>query len=168
MKSKRFYALSGEQMIWTRHENTVPHGICPVAGDEHVRAEWSDGQKAENNAASLNWDRHRIVGNSGEKVLVTHYSTCEPRFPELAKEVEAKAAGSQAIGEFLEWLQEQGIVLAEYHEGTDSLYVATRPRGKLEFIAEFFGIDSKKAEAERQQLLAEFVASQQEANKDGN
>jgi hypothetical protein len=168
MKNERFHALKGEQMVWTRHENTADHGVYPVDKNDRVIVEWSDGFKNEARAGDLNWGRAKhLAGGVIEPIPVTHYSTCEPRFPELAKEVEAKAAGSQKIGEFLEWLQEQGIILAQYHEGTDSLHVATRPRGKLEFIAEFFGIDSKKAEAERQQLLAEFVASQQES-KDGN
>lgn len=159
MNEARYLALKCEQMVWTRHTDAV-FGTRAVAKDEIVKITWANGFTCPPQpAGDCNWGH--LVGDKPNPIV--SYETCEPRFPELCKETEAKANGSQQIGEFLEWLQEQGIVLAEYHEGTDSLYVATRPRGKQEFVAEFFGIDVKKAEAERQQLLDEFVKSQQEA-----
>ena len=162
MKRERFRRLAGEQMVWTQHENTAEHGVCPIDGDEYVRVTWSDGHTAESNAGGLNWARAHMAGNAYPftPMPVTHYSTCEPRFPELAKEVEAKQDGSQKVGNFLEWLQERGIELGIQQQGCDAGLLSPLNRSHEILIADFFGIDMKKAEAERRQLLDEFVASQ--------
>lgn len=66
---------------------------------------------------------------------------------------------SQALGEFLDWLQEEkGVQLAYYPEGeeaTDEL-VPWRRRTE-EILAEFFDIDLKKVEEERRVMLAKLA-----------
>lgn len=80
--------------------------------------------------------------------------------PELDKIVEA-AEDSQKIGEFLEWLSEQEIILAEW-TGSDcewcgeSLMCMVQTREQL--LANYCGIDLVKAEKERQALLDEVKA----------
>ena len=79
--------------------------------------------------------------------------------PELNKIIEA-AEDSQKIGEFLEWLDEQEIILAEwtgseYCEecGEEPLMRTSQSREQL--LANYCGIDLAKAEKERQALLDE-------------
>lgn len=158
MNEARYLALKCEQMVWTRHTDAV-FGTRAVAKDEIVKITWANGFTCPPQpAGDCNWGH--LVGDKQNPIV--SYETCEPRFPELCKETEAKARGSMQIGEFLDWLGEQNIVLAEYND-RDQLQVADRPRGKHQFLAEFFGIDVVKAETERQQLLDEFVKSQQGA-----
>ncbi len=72
--------------------------------------------------------------------------------PELEKMLAVKD-DSQKIGEFLEWCGEQEIILAkqadEYGEGV--LFQISQTREQL--LAEYFGIDLDKCEAERRELL---------------
>lgn len=66
---------------------------------------------------------------------------------------------SQRIGEFLEWLAEQEIVLAEWDDnaGNDAdLFQIHTTREQL--LADYFEIDLVKAEKERQALLDEVRA----------
>lgn len=163
MNYDRFRALSGEPLNWTRHENTAAFGVNPVVGPEMIRCHLSDGSSHPDvfRADCCNWG-YMVDGPDGKTpVSVVAYETCEPRFPELAKEREAKDAGSQKLGELLEWLQTQGLVIAEW-EGPQSLRVSQRGSNTNGLIAEFFGIDTKQSEAERQQLLDEFLKSQQD------
>lgn len=78
------------------------------------------------------------------------------RYPECEKLVAARH-DSQVISEFLDWLNDEDIVLAEYSEdapcvvGVDQL---TRYRGSLEkLLARFFEIDLAKLEAEKREIL---------------
>ena len=91
---------------------------------------------------------------------------------------------SQAIGEFLDWLHhEKGWFIAEEHRHDDSCYerialdedegevqkVCGMLDGQLisvsfstvQLLAEFFGIDLAKVEAEKRALLAELVSEGQ-------
>lgn len=76
--------------------------------------------------------------------------------PELDKMLKAKS-DSQRIGEFLEWLDEQEIVLAEwsgsdcYECGDETLMCISQNRERL--LANYFCIDLDKAEIERLALL---------------
>ena len=66
---------------------------------------------------------------------------------------------SQKIGEFLEWLSEQSIVLAEFDTitcedcgyETEALVYIRSNREQL--LADYFKIDLNKCEQERQQIL---------------
>jgi hypothetical protein len=157
MKEARYKALIGEQLTWTRHTD-MKFGECPIAKDEIVRVTWTHNNFTcpPQRAGGINWGHFHL----NERNPVLHYETCEPRFPELAKETLAKQNGSQVIGEFLEHLQEKGLVIAEW-EGPQSLRVSQRGSCTMGLIHSFYGIDSKKAEAERQTLLDEFVNLQQ-------
>lgn len=66
------------------------------------------------------------------------------------------APESQKIGEFLDWLSEQGIHLASYEEveeyRDEQLVVRHEPFDRL--LARYFEIDLKKVEAERRAILA--------------
>lgn len=83
------------------------------------------------------------------------------------------APRSQAIGEFLDWLQDRGVVLAKYHNHSASCYdegvcICGLRKGNLErhryniqdLLAEFFSIDLAKVEAEKQAILDEVRRSE--------
>lgn len=64
---------------------------------------------------------------------------------------------SQAIGEFVEWLQEQGIHLASWHNGTQ-----LRPWHESieDLLARHFEIDLAKLEAEKRAMLDKIRGAQ--------
>jgi ribonuclease HI len=103
-------------------------GTVKATFECHVKLEWIPREK-------------NIANCEGEGVL---------RTPELDK-VKNIQEKSQAIGEFLEWMGCNGIHLAKYHENSD--YLREHRVSKESLIAEFFHIDLKKVEEERQQLL---------------
>lgn len=75
--------------------------------------------------------------------------------PEIDRMLEVKE-DSQRIGEFLEWLAEQEIILAEW-TGSDCVgcgegYVEIS-QTREQLIANYFEIDLVKAEKERQAIL---------------
>jgi len=87
--------------------------------------------------------------------------------PELNKIIEA-AEDSQKIGEFLEWLNEQEIILAEWtgsdcDECGEGLMEISQSREQL--LANYCGIDLVKAEKERQALLDEMKAANDQTNQ---
>lgn len=75
--------------------------------------------------------------------------------PTLDKMKEVKSE-SQAIGEFLEWAQGQGLHLCEQVEvnswGSQQYMPVSKSIETL--LAEHFGIDLKKAEQEKRAILA--------------
>ena len=71
-------------------------------------------------------------------------------YPEHEK-MRAVKNESQTIGEFLEWLSEQGILLAKYDGET--LFVSYYRIEEL--LAEYFGIDLNKINNEKDQMLQE-------------
>lgn len=74
-------------------------------------------------------------------------------WPEHTK-LKAISDKSQAIGEFVEWLEGKGIHLAEYEQeyrGDHRMFTIQTPITKL--LAEFFDIDQDKIEAEKQAML---------------
>jgi len=72
------------------------------------------------------------------------------KYPECERLSEA-APRSQLIGEFLEWLDEQGIVLAAY--GKNRTWPDPILDSRESILARFFGIDLKKVEKERMDIL---------------
>lgn len=70
--------------------------------------------------------------------------------PELDKML-AIQGKSQTVGEFLEWLGQESLLICECDEG--KLY-ATRSTTE-QLLADFFEIDLNKCEQERQQILAD-------------
>ena len=81
------------------------------------------------------------------------YSTKLPKTPELDKLANCREE-SQAIGRFLDWLSEQNIFLARSADDEGENFVAIS-KSVNALLAEYFGIDEKKCEQERQLLLAE-------------
>ena len=81
--------------------------------------------------------------------------TEESKYPECDKIV-AVHDQSQKLGEFLDWLREQGWELCEIWD--DGWYPIHKPAEQL--LAEFFGIDLNKVEAERRALLEAIIEKQ--------
>lgn len=67
----------------------------------------------------------------------------------------AVRAESQAIGQFLDWLEEQGIFLASDQKVERRREKVTLPvyEGKEQMLARYFEIDLVKVENERRALL---------------
>ena len=76
--------------------------------------------------------------------------------PELDK-LRAAAKKSQIIEDFIDWLDEQGIHLAEYVlvEGICDPILMPRTESTVQLLARFFDINLNKVEAKRRQLLDE-------------
>lgn len=70
-------------------------------------------------------------------------------YPEHDK-LTAVAEQTQAIGEFVEWLESKGIFLARYVEGSN---YPRSVHGFRDLLAEWAGIDQDKLEAEKRQML---------------
>lgn len=92
-----------------------------------------------------------------------------PPTPELDKMLAARERlGTQQIGEFFEWLQEQGIFLSRSHKHDESCYDDARyptcgyHSGGLEYLQEpmskllerYADVDAAKVEEERRAILA--------------
>ena len=87
----------------------------------------------------------------------------QPETPELDRMIERSKDGhSQAIGEFIEWLQDEGYVITR--ESDDDYFPLHETIEQ--WLAMFFGIDLVKVEEERAAVLA-FVRSQNEERGDG-
>lgn len=82
------------------------------------------------------------------------------KYPEHDKLHEVKKDKSQAIGEFLEWLQSsRGVILGEWLEGyEDRLQPISEDIQAL--LAEYFEIDLDKIEEEKCQMLEEMRKNQ--------
>lgn len=74
----------------------------------------------------------------------------DPETPECEKMAKARERGSQAIGEFLEWLQGEGYQIGEW--GDEEMYPVHK--SPEQWIADFFGIDLAKVEQECRLILA--------------
>ena len=82
------------------------------------------------------------------------------------------ASKSQCCGEFLEWLESDGVILSREHQHSDSCYedgdrVCGTSKGELVFdhesiqtrLARFFEIDLNKIEQEKRAMLDELRAA---------
>lgn len=94
---------------------------------------------------------------SYERTLASDAQFAE-RYPNLAKESEVKDQ-AQEVFQFLEFLAERGVNLAKYSDG-DQLIWATHKNGKTGFIDDFYELDRKATEREREALLAAFIEQQ--------
>lgn len=89
-----------------------------------------------------------------------------PKTPELDKISEIQET-SQKIGEFIDWLKEQGIVFAIEGQKED---LVPFYRNTESLLYEFFEIDGNKVEKERRQILKylkKSQLSQKEKSKNG-
>lgn len=101
--------------------------------------------------------KHPAVQAEGEVTICQDSyhapATARPATPETDKLI-AAAEGSQAIGEFLEWLGEQGTHLARYGGSGGDVLLPYHPRGGINgLLATYFEIDLDKVEQERRALL---------------
>ena len=76
-------------------------------------------------------------------------------YPEHEK-LKALGGANQIVGDFIEWLGEQGYVIARYNQH-DRLCPAYESRDKL--LADHFEIDQNKLEEQKRSMLAAFPAS---------
>lgn len=72
------------------------------------------------------------------------------RYPEHEK-LDKVREKSQSIGEFLEWLDQRGIVSAKWSDGGVTLIPQYNSIERM--LAEYFGIDLKEIENEKRQIL---------------
>jgi len=79
------------------------------------------------------------------------------KYPELAKMDDAQPT-SQVIGEFLDWLSENGMLVGKHivPEGWTTEAFLPISEGTEALLARYFGIDLNAVERERRQVLAEF------------
>lgn len=80
-----------------------------------------------------------------------------PPTPELDRQHQAIEDGAHRIGEFLDWLSEQGYHLGRYSEGGRAYDASPSPQN---LVAGFYRIDLDKIEAERRALLAYIRSTQ--------
>lgn len=71
-------------------------------------------------------------------------------YPEHDK-LKALAGANQTVGDFIGWLEEQGLELARWNEAGTYCLPANKPREEL--LAEFFGINRSALEAEKLAML---------------
>jgi hypothetical protein len=76
----------------------------------------------------------------------------EPKCPECEKLTKVSKE-SQAIGNFLEHLQERGIVLSEWWGSGVTQSLILHHSSAEDLLAEYFNIDMDKVEKERRALL---------------
>lgn len=75
-----------------------------------------------------------------------------PDTPELAK-MAAHNDDSQVIGDFLDTIFEQGMVLCEWQWVGQNEKLVPINKSIEQILADFFGVDLKKCEQERKALL---------------
>lgn len=63
---------------------------------------------------------------------------------------------NQIVGDFIEWLGDNGMWIAEYYNETE---LGPTRLSRDDMLAEHFGIDRKKLEAEKQAMLAKLRAA---------
>lgn len=77
----------------------------------------------------------------------------ESKFPELAK-MEGVSAESQAIGNFIEWLGENGMAICQTEDGLRGPRFFPVMEQVEQLLARHFGIDLVKVELERRAVFA--------------
>lgn len=75
----------------------------------------------------------------------------------LHAELKARLPEAQAIGAFLDWLEDQGLVLCKLHERTENYY--PHYLSKERRIGEFLEIDPEKLDDEKRAMLAALSAA---------
>lgn len=76
-------------------------------------------------------------------------NTQTPEYPEHEK-LAALDGANNTVGRFLEWLEEEGIVLCKWH---DDDKIHPHYETKEDMIARHFDIDPNKLESEKQAML---------------
>jgi hypothetical protein len=81
----------------------------------------------------------------------------QPPCPECEK-LNAVAEESNKIGEFLDWMQTEGLIIGSY-DNDGNFYPLYKPINNL--LADYFDIDLNKVEQERRALL-DWIREEQE------
>lgn len=76
-------------------------------------------------------------------------------YPEHDK-LKALGGANQTVGDFIEWLGERDMMIAEYANGSELMPVR---RSRDDLLAEFFNIDRSVLEAEKRAMLDKFRAA---------
>lgn len=69
---------------------------------------------------------------------------------------------TQVLGDFLEWLGEQGYFLGQFHDHGNR-FVPADSQANDRLVAEFFGIDLRKLDEEKRAILAAVRAFRSES-----
>lgn len=104
----------------------------------------------------------RITGQHANGPAVSfRFDEVEPHEPFYPEHEKLKALGgqNQIVGDFIEWLGTQGRVIAEYDKH-DRLYPVFHSRDQM--LADFFEIDLKRLNREKDLILEDFRLAQQE------
>jgi hypothetical protein len=80
--------------------------------------------------------------------------------PELSK-MEAVADESQSIGNFIDWLGENGMVICASDDGLRGTRFFPTMESTEALLARYFEIDLNKVEKERRAMLAAFTAARE-------
>jgi hypothetical protein len=75
-------------------------------------------------------------------------------YPEHEK-LQALNGANQTVGDFLEWLGEHALIIAEYGNGSQLFPCA---KGRNQLIAEHFEIDQRRLDQEKKQMLDQLRA----------
>lgn len=86
-------------------------------------------------------------------------SVDETKYPQLAL-MAAVQGQSQSIGQFIEWLGENGMVICTSDDVLRGMRFVPILESTEQLLARHFEVDLNAAERERRQLLAEFTQAQ--------
>lgn len=120
-----------------------------------------------------------LEGSYAGKVCQACGVLVEPNWPEHAK-LEALNGENEVVGRFIEWLNEQNIVLATEMEGSTRVeFKSTGPDGAVReesdrvdvaywpvnkttetWLSEYFGIDQRKLSLEKDDMLRKMMEGQ--------
>lgn len=120
--------------------------------DEALCGAWPDKRLAE--PPPMTGEKPEVTCWRCVMLLLGRPIPAEPETPEHERLEAAKHEGrdaTQLVGEFLSWLDEEGIRLARYHEGEGELLEIHERKQAL--LAKFFGINENALESEKQALL---------------
>lgn len=117
-------------------------------GQMHSWSTWYENGKLQRTADTFHCHVCDGVCTGDEEETVSTY----PEHDKLA----TVADQTQAIGEFVEWLEGKGIFLARYVDGYN---FPRTVHGFRDLLAEWAGIDQNKLEAEKRQMLAVCAAN---------
>lgn len=78
------------------------------------------------------------------------------------KKLKALNGANQIVGDFIEWLGEQGLVIAHYptlESGAQSVNLHWCGKSRDTLLAEHFGVDQSKLDEEKDKILEDFRAA---------
>ena len=135
--------------------STIVKPVCSLCGSDNIHtdayAEWDiDNQKWDLSSTFDNTDCADCGNECSIEWVETTLTEIDTRYPECEK-LRSVAPKSQIIGEFLDWLMEQGIGFSKYSEKTQ--YNQPYNPNIQDLLAQFFEVDLNKVEEERRQII---------------